>query len=644
MCGICGQIGSEVNKSLIKKMVNVIRHRGPTKDGYYIDSQIELGVCRLAIIDLKKGDQPIYNEDKSIVIVFNGEIYNFPELKLYLEKKGHRFYTDSDTEVIIHLYEEFGDSFIKKLRGMFAFAIWDIKKKKLLLARDRLGIKPLYYTIYKDMFLFASEIKSILQEENIPREVDYTALNNFFTFRFVPGPFTMFKKIKKLQPGHILVYQNKKIRIKKYWDIKYSSSDNSETYYIKILRKLLKESIEMRLISEVPLGAYLSGGTDSSFVVGIMSTLMKESVKTFTIGFGDKRFDELKYANIVAEHFNTDHREFIVDPVKLETLFNIIWHFDEPIADPAAVPTYILSEMAKKHVTVVLTGEGGDELFAGYEQYKIMITTQRLQKLFPRFFLSKVIPKIVGSIPKKFLDLLFMYTSSLGNEAINRFSNYMNSLDDVKKSYLNIISIFTEEEKKKLYSGFTKKNTKKSNAMETVEPYFRDDSRNLLNKLLLFETKVQLPDNLLMKVDKMTMAKSVEARVPLLDHKLVEFAASIPTSLKLNGLTDKYILRKTMRGFLPRSIVNRKKHRFVVPIDAWFGNELKDVVNEILSKPNIEKRGFFNSSYIKHIINPQNKSSFYYSRQLWNLLVFEIWHKIYIEGDVSKKMPSTFDI
>lgn len=602
-------------------MCDEISYRGPDDKGYFFDKNIGLGNRRLSIIDIKGGHQPIHNEDESIWITYNGEIYNFLELRKELENRGHKFYTNTDTEVIIHAYEEFGDTFVEMLRGIFAFAIWDDNKKRLLLVRDRLGVKPLYYIIIGENILFGSEIKSILQYSEIKRKINLKALNYFLTLRYIPGPDTIFYGINKLQPAHMLIWKNNKAVTKRYWGLKLEPSNMPEKFYVETLYELLKESIKTELMSEVPLGVYLSGGIDSSTVTAIMSQVSEGEIKTFSVGFGEKRVDELDYARIVSETFNTNHHEFIVEPKAIKFLPKIIWHFDEPIADPAAIPIYLLSELAKKHVTVVLTGEGGDELFAGYEQYKILCNARKYMKLIPKGFLSKILP----AIPESLLDYFFKYSSSLGVEGKKRAVECFNLLDkNVLESYLKIISIFDEDELENIINS-----RKNFSIKEKYKNYFKN-SGELLNKLLLLETEIQLPDNFLMKDDKMTMAYSIEARVPILDHKLVEFVATIPSNLKLRGMKDKYILRKLMSKFIP-VIMKRKKQRFFVPIDAWLEGELWDIVNQLLSKENIEKTRFLNYKYVRHIMDNFKTSKLYYSRQLWNLLTFEIWRRIFLE-------------
>ena len=643
MCGICGYVGFN-NPNLLKRMCKVIAHRGPDDSGIFLDDNIGLGNRRLSIIDVASGHQPIHNEDESTWITYNGEIYNFLELRYELEKRGHKFYTNSDTEVIVHLYEEFGESCVKKLRGMFAFAIWNSNKKKLFLARDRLGIKPIYYTIVNGKFLFASEIKSILQFSEVERKVNYKDLHNYLTFRYVPGEGTMFVGIKKLLPGHTLTLEAGKITIKKYWDLDIQNIENkSENYYSETLFKLLKESIKMRLITEVPLGAYLSGGIDSSCVVGLMSTLVKEPVKTFSVGFESELADELNYARVIAEHFGTDHREFIVESRTAKLLPKIIWYMDEPNADPAAIPIYLLSELTKKYATVVLVGEGGDEMFAGYQQYKFMLIGKQYEPIFSGVFGKRFVPWLIRKVPYTFLDKFFEYTSALGEEGINRAIKFISTLNDEPEAYLKIISIFTDEEKEDLYSDKLMNSTKLTPPDRIIKPYLSCRNFPLLSRMQLTDIKTWLT-HLLMKEDKMTMAKSIEGRVPFLDHQFVEFCNTIPPNLKLRGMKDKYILRKTMSRLIPRTIMKRKKHQFFVPIDTWFEGELGEIFNQVFSESEVKKRKYLKYDYIKRIIKHHKRSKLYYSRQIWTLLIFEFWRKIFIEGNPRKPRLSLNEI
>lgn len=619
MCGICGFNWEDRN--LVRKMTSILEHRGPDDKGYYINKNLSLGHRRLSIIGIKTGKQPIYNEDKSIVIMFNGEIYNYLELKK--ELKNHRFSTNTDTEVLIHLYEEYGPEFVRKLNGMFVFALYDSKKKTLLIARDRLGIKPLYYYFNNKKFIFASEIKSILFNKEIKREVDKEALKNYLTFRVVLGKNSIFKGIKKLQPAHYLIFKNNKIETKKYWDIHYSEQKNSEDFFVKKLQQELKEAVKKRLMSEVPFGAYLSGGIDSSAIVAIMSKLVDEPVKTFSVGFGtsDPK-EELKPSKLVADYFKTDHKEIIVKESTSKLLPKVIYHYDEPVADPAAIPTYIMSKYTKPKATVILVGEGADEQFAGYEHFKFLLLNKKT-KIIPNFIKKS----LVNLVPKKSLNLFFKYAQSLGEEGIKRFGKLLIHVNNKAQSYLDIVSFFDKDELKELGLNY-------DISGEFNKLYFNDKNK-FLNQLMHLENKTLLIEEKLMKVDKMTMAHSIEARVPFLDHKLVEFAASIPTNLKLKGFTEKYILRKAMKPYLPKFTVKRKKERFFVPIDNWLKGEVMDIAKDLLSRENMAKHNF-NYNYIQKIFDNYNKSKLFYSRQLWTLMTYEIWHKLYIEQEKIK--------
>ncbi|MDP6459892.1 MAG: asparagine synthase (glutamine-hydrolyzing), partial [Candidatus Hydrothermarchaeota archaeon] len=619
MCGIAGFVGNDIDT--IKRMCNVIAYRGPDDSGYYVDDLVSLGHNRLSIIDLsEKGKQPIHNEDESVWITYNGEIYNYRGLRGELEKRGHHFYTNTDTETIVHAYEEYGEECVQRLRGMFAFALWDSEKKRMLLARDRLGIKPLHYYLDDERLIFGSEIKSILRC-GVPRALDYNALHSYPAYRFVLGESTAFKGIKRLSPGHVLLWSEEGIEIKKYWDLEMTPGNLEEDYYQKKISNLFEDSVRIRLMSEVPLGAYLSGGIDSSSVVAVMSSLLEEPVKTFSVGFGDSDFDEVEYARCIAEHFSTEHHEFIVEPKAMELFPKILWHYEEPIADPALFPVYLLSEQAKKYVTVVLTGEGGDELFAGYEQYKIMTLAERYGSLIPRFAKTHLLPWMANKAPKSVLDAFFKYSSSLGDEGIKRFAQYMACLGNKGVEYLTLISVFNEDEEDRLYTNETRKRISRKLSTELNKNYFRRYMKGeLLNRLIYLEIKTSLPDHLLMKVDKMTMAHSIEARVPLLDHVLAEFSATMPQEVKLRGTRDKYIFRKAMSGMLPKKILQREKQRFFVPIHKWLGDESRELTLQILDSNSIKRRGYFNYTPIRRMFEKFEKSKLYYSRQLWSLL------------------------
>ncbi|MBI4010071.1 MAG: asparagine synthase (glutamine-hydrolyzing) [Candidatus Aenigmarchaeota archaeon] len=621
MCGIAGFVGLD-DKSLLRKMCNIMKYRGPNDAGYYTDKGIALGSRRLSIIDIAGGRQPIHNEDESIWVIFNGEIYNFRELRDFCESKGHKFYTNTDTEVIVHLYEILGDSLCKLLRGMFAFALWDSNKQKLLLARDMVGEKPLYYTLQNDTLFFASEIKCLLQNEEFRRKINFHALYNYLSLRYVPTQETIFSEIKKLPPGHILVHNKNKIAIKKYWDFDLENGGyHTENFYLERLERLLKESVKVRLISDVPLGVFLSGGIDSSLITGLMSQMLEEPVKTFSVGFNQPD-DELNYAKMVSNRFDTEHYEFVVDPKQVNLLPKLIWHLDEPLADATIIPTYLISELAKKHATVVLVGEGSDELFSSYVHEKMMILMERYKSVLPAF--TKLFPLLPVSILNKF----FEYPSSMGIKGKENLIKILLS-KDLSKRYSTFVSTFNEDEKEILFQKYFKQ---KSLPVEHIFKKYFDTRTNLANKMLLADLETWLPNYILLRLDKMTMANSIEGRAPFLDHKLIEFSFKLPMKLKLNGVTDKYILRKLATKFLPKKIAERKKRTFITPMHLWGEKELLELSEQLLFG-----NGFFNKNYITELLNRYKTSKLIVGRQLWTLITFVLWHKIFIENKKPNK-------
>jgi asparagine synthase (glutamine-hydrolysing) len=595
MCGICGIAGSE-DRQLIQRMCDAIHHRGPDDSGIFSDKKITLGMRRLSIIDLAGGHQPIHNEDESVWVVFNGEIYNYIEQKNFLEKKGHRFYTSSDTEVIVHLYEEYGENCVNHLRGMFAFAVWDGMNKKLLLARDKLGIKPLYFHFNNNNVIFGSEIKQILQFKGYEKRVNYAALDKLLSYKCIPDAETMFLGIQKLLPGHTLQYKDGEITLKKYWDITMSPGNENEAYYIHHLHKILEETVRMHLMSEVPLGAYLSGGLDSSAIVGTMSSFTHEPVKTFTVGYNEPG-DEFEYAKIIAERFNTDHNEIIVNLDDMTRYIpEVIWHLDDPVPDPASFPSYIVTKELRKKVTVALLGEGADELFAGYSQYK---------------FLS---------------PQLWMVPKALRLKAFNMMR----------------IPVYNKD-KEILYTELLKNETSDTNPeREIYDFYINSSNSSLLNHGLLFDLKYVLPNYQLLRVDKITMAHSLEARVPYLDHAVVEFTASIPQNLKLKGFTDKYILRKAMQDLLPKEIIQRKKTPFATPLPSWFKDNLLEFAAHVLSDSRSTERKLFKKEYIDSLFYKQKHSirKEKYNYMLWILLMIEMWHRVFMDNEKTDSLPS----
>lgn len=629
MCGICGKININnrevVDARLIHKMTEVLKHRGPDDEGIYINGNVGIGHRRLSIIDLSKdARQPMSNEDKSIWIVCNGEIYNFQELRKVLEKKGHIFCSRSDTEVIIHLYEELGTDCVEKLRGMFAFCIWDEKRKRLFLARDRIGQKPLNYAIKNGNIIFASEIKSILQDPEISREVDINALDSYLTYQYVPAPETMFSGINKLPPAHSLVWENGKIKIERYWNLNFQNKINmAEDEFCQRILDLLTEATKIRLVSDVPLGVFLSGGIDSSAIVGLMSKLSTHPVKTFSIGFEEETFNELKYARKVAKIFATDHHEYIVKPEALNILPKIIWHFNEPFADSSCIPTYYLSKMTRQEVTVALNGDGGDETFAGYERY-VANKIANIYNLIPQSIRKNLVSFITTVLPE----------STRRKDFIKRFKRFAKANDSSReRRYARWMSIFDDDLKSNLYSEKLKNRLKGIDSWNyLLDVYRQSDANNFIDATLFVDIMTYLPGDLLVKIDISSMANSLEARSPFLDHKLMEFAASIPSNLKLKGWTTKYLLKKALTKILPKDILNRRKAGFGVPIGTWFRQELKDYAYDILLSEKSLKRGYFKKEAIKRILDEHTKGKIDHGARIWSLINFELWHQMFIDN------------
>ncbi len=592
MCGICGIYGN-IEKGYIRKMTKILYHRGPDEEGYYQDNDIALGMRRLKIIDLKSGVQPVYNESKSIYVIQNGEIYNFPELKAHLQRKGHKFYTKTDTEVIPHLYEEYGEKFTSLLNGMFATALWDKNKKTLLLIRDRVGIKPLYYTILNKGIIFGSEIKCIISHPKVSKEIDIDALADFLTYQYVPAPDTIFKHIKKLRPGHYLRIDEKGVQDIKYWDIDFQDDFSfNENEIIEELEFLIKDAVKKRLISDVPLGTFLSGGLDSSLVSAIMHNLSNKRIKTFTIGFeGFGHYDERPFAKQVANLINSEHYEFIVSSDMIPMMEDIVWYLDEPIADPAALPTYLISKLAREYVIVALTGEGGDENFAGYPRYILSLIADRLHHA----------------------EILEM---PLINKIATHLPYYPKRLLTSKKNDIERNVDWT--------AGFTYKEVKhllKPNFSHNIYDRRRQyKEKDALSSLIKTDLKTWLVDDILMKVDRMSMAHSLEARVPLLDHRVVEFIARVPSHLKIKNFNTKYILKKIAEKYLPKNIIYRKKHAFLLPLKFWFKENA--ILTQMKQKNKISD--YLRQEKIVQTINKFEKGK-ENPKKIWTLLILEYW-------------------
>lgn len=626
MCGICGYINYDLSNkadpTIIKGMSAALVHRGPDDEGMYINNNVGLGHRRLSIIDVHGGHQPIFNEDKTIVIVLNGEIYNFPEIKENLQKKGHIFYTNTDTEVIVHLYEDLAEDCLHELNGMFAFAIWDNNNDKLFLARDRIGIKPLHYTTVNNQLIFASEIKAILRHPSVKKKLSLKSLSKYLTFEYIPAPDTIYEDIKKLLPGHFLVYSNKNIKLSPYWNLDYTpekDKDRSEEDYAKELRELLKKSVKRELISDVPLGAFLSGGIDSSSIVAFMSELSPGNVKTFSIGFEEASFDESAYAEKVARYFGTQHYQQILSPdVTWKLIPKIIEILDEPFGDASIIPTYLLSEFTRKHVTVSLSGDGGDELFAGYPTYQAH-KIANLYKILPSFIKKGILNRVINSLPVSFDNISFDFK-------LKKFIEGVEYVPEIR-NYIWLGS-FSPAEKMSLLTPKVLSQLDNSDEFENIFMYLKDVKiDDFIHKILFLDMKFYLQDDMLVKVDRASMAVSLEARVPLLDHTLVEFVTKLPSNLKLNKLTSKYIFKKSMKDILPLEIIKRKKKGFGIPVAKWIRNEIKDLVLDTLEGRKIKDAGLFNYNYIKNLLEQHFEGKKDHRKKLWTLLIFQLWYE-----------------
>ena len=624
MCGIAGivgQRGTVVEAADVQRMCHTIVHRGPDDEGVYAQGPVGLGMRRLSIIDLAGGKQPIHNEDRTVWVVFNGEIYNFPELRCELEARGHRFYTHSDTEVIVHLYEESGADCVKRLRGMFAIALYDTKQDVLLLARDRLGKKPLHYALYQDRLLFGSEIKTILAVHPELAEIDSEGLLQYFYFGYIPDPHTAFQRIRKLPAGHLMEFRNGEIKISQYWNLpEYGTHPAiSEQECLEELERRLQEAVRIRLISDVPLGALLSGGVDSSIVVALMARESTKPVQTFSIGFREEKFNEAEYARQVAERFDTDHHELVLDPDLEDTLTYLSGMLEEPFGDSSMLPTYYVCRMARQQVTVALSGDGGDELFAGYDRY---LTAMGRPKFDP-------LGRWLGPLYRERIHRLIPAGTYGKNLAWNA------SLND-RDRYLDALSFFPalHRERELFTQGFLQ------NAMNVPDPlsqwqrlYDEAPAKDHLSRLLYLDTKTYLNGDILTKVDRMSMATSLEVRVPMLDHEFVEWVTSLPVEWKFRGGARKHILKKLAeRVGVPSGVVHRRKQGFQLPLVEWMRSEQKEKYWNILLEPRTLQRGYFKPAAVRALIEEHVRGRRNRSGMLWRMLVLELWHRNFVES------------
>ena len=633
MCGIYGILYKDphqtVEPGLLRRMGCALSHRGPDYNGIWTSNNCGLGHTRLSIIDLSPlGNQPMPNENQTAWVTFNGEIYNFPEIKEYLIKKGHQFRSRTDTEVLVHLWEEDGVECVKRLRGMFAFAVWDETAKTLFLARDRVGKKPLFYADLADRFMFASEIKAILQDPAFIKEVDIEAIHHYLSYQSVPSPYSAFKGIKKLPPAHYLLIKNGGEQPVCYWKLSYKDKltvpdDKALASLQEEIIERLREAVKIRLMSDVPLGAFLSGGIDSSIITALMAGLTNQPVKTFSIGFDFDEYNELPYARMVAERYHTDHHEFIVKPEAHAIFPELVWYYNEPFADSSAIPTFYVSKLAKQHVTVILNGDGGDENFAGYPRY----TNTGDYAVQPSF--AYLLQRWLKQ--RSSLYAFISPSDGLGNN-VRRFL----ALNQKRLLYYYRITHFHELYKMQLYTPEMKQLTKKMLSVDIMLDKYRSaEATDFLDATLSLDFGLYLPDTLMPKVDIASMAYSLEARSPLLDHHFMEFVARIPSNLKLkDGQEGKYIFKKAVEPYLPREVIYRPKMGFGVPIDHWFRNELKDMVFDTLLSTRALERGYFRKSYIEHMLQRHQQGE-QWQYLIWNLLMLELWHLMFIDGTLS---------
>lgn len=641
MCGISGiacssRRGARVSEDALTRMRDILRHRGPDDAGLFIEGPIGLAHRRLSIVDIAMGHQPMGNEDGSIQIVFNGEIYNHADFRPELEARGHVYRSHSDTEAILHLFEEFGYRCVDRLRGMFAFAIWNRRTKELFIARDRLGVKPLYYTHTDDGSLyFASEIKGLLAAGATRPTLNVAALPDYLANRATSGASTLFAGIQRLLPGHTLRWKDGKIEVERYWDAQpgdvREGSPRSVADLVEEWRHLFRTSVRLRLMSDVPLGMFLSGGIDSSAIAGVMSQMVKEPIKTFSVAFSDPGANELEYARLAARAFRTDHHEVLVEPSSFaEALPHLVWHEDEPLGHPASVPLYFVSQLAGRYVKVVLTGEGSDELLAGYYRYRTTLLNICASKAYQRISTESI------------RHLSRTVASRLAPESLSRKlqRTFLWRSPDINAIYFDNFAVFARDTQLDLFSTSLQNEVMQAEPYATLRQYFdTPSSASLLQRLLYVDLKSYLHE-LLMKQDQMSMAASIESRVPFLDHKLVEFSTSLPDRLKLRGWTTKYVLREAMRGLVPRGILKRRKMGFPVPLGRWFRSEFRPLLNEFVIGQRAIARGLFRREFLVRLVEEHAAGTADHTERLWALLNFEIWQRQFLDGEPLKgKLP-----
>ena len=626
MCGIVGIFDTtgqrEISDSLLSRMNQTQVHRGPDEQGIHIEPGVGLGHRRLSIIDLASGQQPLFNEDHSVVVTYNGEIYNFPELSSELKSKGHLFRTHSDTEVIVHAWEEWGESCVEHFRGMFAFAVWDRNQETLFLARDRLGIKPLFYAQLDDgFFIFGSELKSLKVDPRLGREIDPAAVEEYFTFGYIPEPRTIYRKVHKLSPGHSLTLRKGQITAapKQYWDVSFKPhAAMTEQDAGNELIERLREAVDIRMIAEVPLGAFLSGGVDSSAVVGLMAGLSEKPVNTCSISFGDPKFNESAYAEKVARRFSTDHRVEQVDPDDFDLIDHLADLYDEPYADSSALPTYRVCQLAKQQVTVVLSGDGGDENLAGYRRYRWHTYEERMRAMLPPAIRQPLFGTLGRLYPK----------ADWAPRVFRAKSTFESMARDTLQGYMHSVSILSNQMRDQLFSDKLKRELQGYQAIEVFRRHAgQAPTDHPLSLVQYLDLKSYLVGDILTKVDRASMAHSLEVRVPLLDHHLVDWISGLPPEMKLRGSEGKYLFKKALEPMLPHDILYRKKMGFAVPLASWFRGPLRDKVRNSLLSDEMLGSGLFNERYLHTLVDHHQSGIRDYSASIWTLLMFHSFLK-----------------
>lgn len=623
MCGIAGILdfsGAPVGREPLIRMCRAMAHRGPDDEGFHWEDGIGLGHRRLSIIDLSTGHQPFANKDQTLWITYNGEIYNYVELREELKGLGYDFVSSSDTEVILHAYEQFGENCLQYLRGMFAFAIWDGREKQLFLARDRVGKKPLLYSVSEDRFVFASEFQALLESGEVKRSLDPQALDLYLSYSYIPAPWSIYKDIKKLPPGHCLIVKNRNVQLKQYWTLEYGpkySFRREEEIYDRF-REIFNESVRIRMRSDVPFGAFLSGGIDSSSVVAVMSQFSTLPVRTFSIGFESKSFSELEYARLVAEAIGTEHHEFVVKPDAVSDLPHLVRHYGEPYGDSSSLPTFYLSKLTRGHVTVALNGDGGDEAFAGYERYRA--------NWFANLYCQ--MPALGRSVMGKVMDWVLPDSLDPQNR-VRQVKRFLQAAGlPQEERYAGWLSVFSPDQKRALYTGAFQELLRESYGGQWLQDLYRERANlGILDASLATDVASYLPYDLLVKMDIASMANSLETRSPYLDHCLMEFAARLPKLFKLRGLTLKYLLKKVFRKALPREVLYRRKMGFGLPVGIWFREGWKEFVRELLLSPRSFNRGYFRPHELKRFVEDHIEGRKDYSLQVWSLMTLEIWHR-----------------